>query len=99
MDIQGSSSCQYQHHSTCAACGVAILRRTTHAHVFRDRGGVHDEVCQRCWLLTIAAATAVLQALHKVGMYPRDCRELGDWLELDRVGVLVQTDFVDVSLN
>lgn len=99
MDKQGHGSCQYQSHSNCAACGVAILRRTTHAHVFRERGRFCDEICERCWLISITAATAFLTALHKEGMIPRDFRDLWDWLDEGRVCVLIQSAMPGISAN
>lgn len=95
MDSSRNDTCSVAHpHPNCAACGVAILRRSEHTHVYEKGGLMRDAICHECWMLICAASTAVLQAMEAIGVAPT-FRELDALLRSSRVAVLVQGVLVD----
>ena len=89
MDNGRHSECNETPHSNCAACGGVILRREHHAHIFFRSPRHVDALCGECHLVTVHAATWVLQALQEAGFQVTSER-LAWLIEHDMLGLLVQ---------
>jgi hypothetical protein len=57
-----SSRCSQEFHPPCAGCGAPTFRRSSHNHIFRESGRVHETFCETCFLIAASASLPVLRA-------------------------------------